>query len=344
MFDTEHSFYVGDSRSIDSIDNNEVDLVVTSPPYPMIEMWDEVFSEMNGDIESALEHKKGYEAFEMMHKELDKVWNELDRVTTEDATICINIGDATRKVDNFHLFHNHARIIEKFADMGYGTLPSIIWRKPTNKANKFMGSGMTPPNAYVTLEHEYVLVFRKGGTRQISENKRNTRYESAYFWEERNKWFSDTWTNILGDSQEIDKNTRDRAASYPMEIPHRIINMYSIHQDTVLDPFVGTGTTSLAAAINGRNSIGLDIKEEFVKTSKTRIKESAIQKSKEYKQNRIKQHKEFMKSSDKTANYEAENYSFGVITKQEKHIQIPEISSYSKENESTVRCSHRFTT
>lgn len=334
--ETKHNFYEMNSQDMSDIEDDEADLVITSPPYPMVEMWDNIFSEMNPEINNAISEKRGYDAFELMHQELDKVWEELDRVTTDDGIICINIGDATRKEGDFHLFHNHSRIIDKFTDMGYGTLPSVLWRKPTNKASKFMGSGMIPPNAYVTLEHEHILIFRKTGTRKITGDQKDKRYESAYFWEERNDWFSDVWMDIVGESQEVDNETRQRAGSYPLEIPYRIINMYSIQGDTVLDPFVGTGTTSVAAAISGRNSIGVDIQSDFIETSKDRMASTVKDKSIEIKDKRIENHKQFLENSDKDPNYESEYYNFGVITKQEKKIRLPIVEDLEKEGDSFI--------
>lgn len=333
---TTHDFYELNSRDLSDINDNEADLVITSPPYPMVDMWDDIFSQMNGDIKDAIDEERGYDAFELMHQELDEVWEELDRVTTEDSIICINIGDATRKEGDFHLFHNHSRIIDKFTDMGYGTLPSVLWRKPTNSAAKFMGSGMIPPNAYVTLEHEHILIFRKTGTRKITGTQKDKRYESAYFWEERNDWFSDVWTDIVGEAQAIDNETRERAGSYPIEIPYRIINMYSIQGDTVLDPFVGTGTTSVAAAMSGRNSIGVDIQSDFIETSKDRMESVVKEKSVDVRDKRIESHKEFLQSSGKDPNYESENYDFGVITKQEKRIKFPIVEDVEKDGDRFV--------
>ena len=155
-----HKLLVSNSKKMKGVQPESVHLVVTSPPYPMIAMWDEIFSLQNKIIKSFLDKNNGPKAFEWMHRELDKVWEEIDRVLVNDGIACINIGDATRTIDgNFQLFSSHSRIISKFIDLGFINLPNIIWRKPTNSPTKFMGSGMYPPGAYVTLEHEYILVF-----------------------------------------------------------------------------------------------------------------------------------------------------------------------------------------
>ena len=151
----------------DYIRDKTVGLVVTSPPYPMIEMWDECFSNQSEEVNLALTESRFEDAFEAMHKVLDKTWEDVDRVLIDGGVVCINIGDATKNCDGqFKLFSNHTRIINKFLGMGYDVLPDIHWHKPTNAPNKFMGSGMYPPCAYVTYEHEYILVFRKGGNRK----------------------------------------------------------------------------------------------------------------------------------------------------------------------------------
>lgn len=245
---------------MECIENGSIDLVVTSPPYPMIEMWDDIMTLQNPQIGNAL-LKNPSDAFEMMHQELDKVWRECYRLLKDGGMLCINIGDATRTINKeFQLYNNHTRIVNACISLGFKNLPNIIWRKQTNAPNKFMGSGMLPCGAYVTLEHEWILVFRKGGKRDYKyADDKFLRRKSSFFWEERNKWFSDLW-EIKGAKQRIgNSQTRERNASYPLEIPFRLINMYSQQGDTVLDPFLGMGTTSLAAMISQRNSIGVEI-------------------------------------------------------------------------------------
>ena len=193
-----------------------------------------------------------------MHNMLNDVWKECDRVLKDGGFVCINIGDATRTINNkFQLYPNHAKIIEFFSSIGYSVLPDIHWHKQSNAPNKFMGSGMYPAGAYVTYEHEYILIFRKGNKRTFQRQEKYLRQKSAYFWEERNIWFSDLW-NIKGTMQRMSgasKIVRNRNASFPLEIPYRLINMYSIEGDTVLDPFFGLGTTGIASIISNRNSI-----------------------------------------------------------------------------------------
>jgi len=325
--ETNHKVIFSNSINMEKIFPKSVNLVITSPPYPMIEMWDELFSSNNPDIKDALERNDGMKAYLLMNKELDKVWKEVDRVMADGGIVCINIGDATRKIgDNFQLYANHAHIIRLFEEMDYQVLPMILWRKQSNKPNKFMGSGMLPPNAYVTLEHEYILIFRKAGMRKFNANERLIRQNSAYFWEERNVWFSDIWYSLKGTSQKLNhKKLRERSAAYPFELAYRLINMYSVQGDMVLDPFLGTGTTTIAAMCSARNSVGFELDINFKEIIELRIDEIELL-CNELILYRLKNHVNCIKNRElegKIAKHESDYYGFKVITKQEKNLILP---------------------
>ena len=250
---TDHRVFFHSATDLAEVADRSVDLIVTSPPYPMIGMWDEVFAEQRPEVADAIAAGRGMGAFEAMHGLLDAVWRECRRVLAPGGFLCINIGDATRTVgSSFRLYPNHARVISACSALDLEALPSIVWRKTTNAPNKFMGSGTLPAGAYVTLEHEYVLVFRAGGPRRFAADDRGRRRESAYFWEERNVWFSDQW-DLSGVRQSFGAVSpsrdpgRARSGAFPVELAYRLICMYSAYGDTVLDPFLGTGTTTLAA-------------------------------------------------------------------------------------------------
>jgi DNA modification methylase len=181
MKQTSHQIIIGAAQKMEQIKSNSIALVVTSPPYPMIAMWDEIMSDQNPKILEAFKNNNGPLAFELMHLELDRVWAEVERVLIPGGFACINIGDATRTINgDFALYPNHSRIITAFQKLGVPNLPNILWRKQTNAPNKFMGSGMLPSGAYVTLEHEWILVFRKGGKRQFNtEGEKLRRKESS---------------------------------------------------------------------------------------------------------------------------------------------------------------------
>ena len=262
---TRHEVIFSDSNSMKSLPDESVDLVVTSPPYPMIGMWDDMFSQQSSTVKKKLEQSDGIGAYELMHQILDATWQEAYRVLKSGGFACINIGDATRTINgNFILYTNHARILKYTQELGFSSLPCILWRKQTNAPNKFMGSGMLPAGAYVTLEHEYILILRKGPKREFRKEKnKKRRRESAIFWEERNIWFSDVWFDVKGTPQALnDKDARKRSAAYPFELAYRLINMYSVKGDLILDPFLGIGTTVAAAMASGRNSIGYEIERQ----------------------------------------------------------------------------------
>lgn len=333
---TQHKIVTADSRNMDFINSGSVNLIVTSPPYPMIGMWDDLFSSQDSTIKKALESGDGNTAFLKMHSILSQTWKECDRVLADHGFICINIGDATRTLNGeFQLFSNHSKIIEFFSSLGYSVMPDILWRKPSNSPNKFMGSGMYPAGAYVTYEHEYILIFRKGGKRTFKGKEKEYRQKSAYFWEERNVWFSDLW-EVKGTSQVLNSNTvRSRNASFPFEIPYRLVNMYSAENDTVLDPFCGLGTTNLACMVAHRNSIGVEIDEGISDLAHERLNVSTNELN-NIISNRITAHLSFIDSlSDekKAKCYHNECHQFPVKTKQETAIHISTVSNiiYNKD-------------
>lgn len=336
---TRHIFYNKNSTDLSEIRDKSVNLIVTSPPYPMIEMWNECFTSQDKRIDLC-----DYDnAYSKMHELLDKVWRECDRVLADNGFICINIGDAVKNCNgNFKVYSNHARILEFFERKNYSVLPSILWVKPSNSPNKFMGSGMLPAGAYVTQEHEFILIFRKGGKRDFkNEEDKELRRKSAYFWEERNVWFSDVW-KINGTRQKIQNIDRKRSGAFPFEIPYRLINMYSVKGDTVLDVFMGTGTTAIAALASERNSVGYDISENLEKVFSENLLSSKIFIN-EYIENRISNHKNFINSLDKEKNdrcYLNEYHNFKVKTTQEQFLQINKIDKILCD-EKMIKCSYK---
>lgn len=323
---TSHQFRIGDSGSMPELDDLSIDLVVTSPPYPMIQMWDDQFSRYDPEIGKALEKNNGATAFEHMHRCLDPVWAEAYRILRPGGIAAINIGDATRTVNGqFQLFANHARIITACLSAGFNQLPAIIWRKPTNAPNKFMGSGMLPPGAYVTLEHEYILIFRKGQKREFNEADKSLRRQSAYFWEERNAWFSDVWFDLPGASQKDgNRPGLKRTGAFPLDLPFRLIHMFSIQGDTVVDPFLGSGTTMIAAMCAARNSIGYEIDAGLQSGILEKISNvPAI--SHQLTDDRLKSHRDFMEDRRRSRGdlkYTNRPHGFHVMTKQEEELHL----------------------
>jgi modification methylase len=325
---TTHQIQFGPAQQMTAVADASVDLVVTSPPYPMVEMWDEGMGLQNPAILTALAQQDGQTAFGLMHAELDKVWAEVCRVTKPNAFVCVNIGDATRTLDGtFQLFSNHSRIIAYFLKQGFDCLPPVLWRKPTNAPNKFMGSGMLPAGAYITLEHEYILIFRRGGKRIFKTDAAKAhRQQSAFFWEERNQWFSDLW-EIRGTGQKLtQKSNRERSGAYPFEIPYRLINMYSVKGDTVLDPFLGTGTTTLAAMAAGRNSVGYELDESLFDIISENLSSGQIALLNALVDKRLQDHIDFVNKRLLTGEWVVKHvnrhYQFPVMTSQETDLLL----------------------
>ena len=322
---THHKVAFEDARNMNNVGDQSIDLIVTSPPYPMIEMWDQVFARMNPAIGQKLTENKGNGAFELMHHELDKAWKECFRVLKPGSIACINIGDAVRTIDHeFQMYVNHSRITTAMQKIGFTPLPDILWRKQTNAPNKFMGSGMLPVGAYVTYEHEYILIFKKGSRRKfVTAPEKRNRQESAFFWEERNKWFSDVWMDLKGTGQELtEKSARSRSAAFPFELAYRLICMYSVYGDNVLDPFLGTGTTTAAAIAACRNSCGV----ESDRSLRSAIENTALNSTSMGAcrvKDRLLDHSTFVRdrviSGARIANINR-NYGFPVISSQESDI------------------------
>ena len=327
---TAHKIIVSNSSNMQEVSDASVDLMITSPPYPMVEMWDELFGKQNPSIKQALEKEDGNLAFELMNRELDKTWREVYRVLCDGGFACINIGNATRKIgDEFKLYSNHSRILEYCIELGFSSLPEILWRKQTNAPNKFMGSGMLPAGAYVTLEHEHILILRKGNKRLFKTNEEKLgRKKSAFFWEERNIWFSDVWDDLKGIRQTgLDEKIRARSGAYPFELSYRLINMLSLKEDTVLDPFLGTGTTTCAAMATRRNSIGFEIDPNFQEHYTAKF-QGIVDFSNELIKRRLDSHLRFVQECIKkkgALGYTSKIYGFPVMTNQETEIEFDEL-------------------
>ncbi len=340
LVESTHTIVRGDARRLDSVADASIHLVVTSPPYPMISMWDDTFTRLDPRIPSALSSGDGRQAFLHMHENLDQVWRESYRVLVPGGFLCINIGDAARRLgSDFRLYTNHARVIHGCEKIGFVSLPIIHWRKPTNAPTKFMGSGMLPAGAYVTLEHEYVLVFRRGAKRTFNDSERLRRRRSAFFWEERNRWFSDAW-EILGVRQNA-TGGRARSAAFPLELAFRLVNMYSLVEDTVLDPFLGTGTTTRAAIAAGRSSIGWEIDENLIPgiqdaigTDQRELADRQLQ--------RLRDHREFVAATGARG----KRYSAPVgpvVTSQEVELEIPIVERVEQLEDLRFMAYYQFT-
>ena len=342
---TTHKILFQDARNLKEIPSESVDLVVTSPPYPMIDIWDEMFGHQNPEIQQVLARGNGRHGYTLMHEILDTVWSEVFRVLKAGRFACINIGDATRKVNgDFCLYPNHARALNSLLTIGFSALPDILWRKQANTPNKFMGSGMLPAGAYVTLEHEYILIVRKGSKREFKTAvEKENRRESALFWEERNIWYSDVWTDIKGVGQKLPKGvSRLRSAAYPFEMPYRLINMYSVKGDVVLDPFLGTGTTTAAAMASGRSSIGVEIDGSF-QNAISPMAQHIVPFSNDYLCRRLQRHFAFVEDRAQNSGplkYTNKYYGCPVVTSQEQSILLNSLKAVQASGDNTFEVTY----
>ncbi len=233
----------GDARRLEGVEDSSVELVVTSPPYPMIPQWDALF------------HALGAEGYPAMLRVLEDAWKESYRVLADGGLLAVVVGDALRRSkEGFRLWPNHAETLVSAERVGFRPLPYLLWKKPTNRPNAFLGSGFLPPNAYVTLDCEFVLLFRKGDLRRFPTHDPR-RAASRFSRTERDRWFSQLWVDVRGTRQ---AGPGRRTGAFPAELARRLVRMFSVVGDTVLDPFAGTGTTLWAAAECGRNAVGVE--------------------------------------------------------------------------------------
>jgi DNA modification methylase len=259
---TRHDLVNADSRSLSFLAPNSVHLVLTSPPYWTLKQYREHPDQL-GDI-------KGYDEF---LTELDKVWRGCyDALVPGGRLICV-VGDvclSRRKNRGEHtVVPLHASIQERCRKLGYSNLAPIIWNKIANAKFEAEGNGggflgkPYEPNAVIKNDIEFILMERKpGGYRSPSLA---TRVLSVIPADKHKLWFQQIWMGVTGAS------TKVHPAPYPLELAERLVRMFSFVGDTVLDPFVGTGTTSAAAGRWGRNSVGIEVDPEYFKISKQRL-------------------------------------------------------------------------
>lgn len=243
-----------------AVGDETVDLIVTSPPYWCIKDYGHP-----GQI--GLE-----QSYEEYLAALEQVMGECLRVLRPGCRFGLNIGDQYLRASE----HGRYRIQPIPADLtltgrrlGFDFMGNIIWRKisttNTTGGGAMMGSMYYPKDGHVTYEHEYILLFRKQGNwRKPSVEARE---KSRLTKEERSRWFRGVWDDVAPDRQ------KGHVAMFPVELPRRLIRMYSFWGETVLDPFMGSGTTALAAALEGRNSVGYELNEEFLPLIERKVRQ-----------------------------------------------------------------------
>ena len=259
---TSHRLILGDSRCIDSVPDESVHLVVTSPPYWTLKRYP-IRDGQLGIVED----------YEIFLDELDKVWGHILRVLVPGGRLIVVVGDVCmprRQFGRHVVFPLHASIQEHCRKIGFDNLAPIIWYKIANaqfeveNGSKFLGKPYEP-NAIVKNDVEYILFQRKpGGYRQPTLA---ARILSVIPEANHRAWFQQIW-NIGGAS------IRDHPAPYPLALAERLVRMFSFVGDTVLDPFMGTGTTNLASCRWGRNSLGVEIEPDFFEMARRRLEET----------------------------------------------------------------------
>jgi DNA modification methylase len=252
--DTVHRLVQGDARNLSFIDDESIHLVITSPPYWNLKKYRESLHQLG--------HVGEYETF---LAELNKVWKECYRCLVPGGRLVCVVGDVCLSR------RRHGRHAVSCRKIGFDNLNPIIWHKIANanyevsNGTKFLGKPYEP-NAIIKNDIEFILMQRKpGGYRQPTQNQRRL---SMIDKQEYSEWFQQFWS-ITGAS------TKEHPAPFPLELAYRLVRMFSFQGDTVLDPFSGTATTSLAAAKAGRNSIGVEIDEHYCQMAVKRLSREA---------------------------------------------------------------------
>ena len=248
---------IGDSRKMIEIENNSIDLVLTSPPYWHIKDYG-----VPGQI--------GYgQSLHEYLKDLYRIWKECYRILKQGRRLCINIGDQfARSViyGRYKIIPLHAEFISQCEDIGFDYMGSVIWQKKTTMNTtggaNVMGTYPYPANGMIEIDYEFILIFKKPGKsekipKEIKDKSRLTKEE----WKE---YFYGHW--YFGGARQI-----EHEAMFPEEIPKRLIKMYTFVGDTVLDPFLGSGTTVKTALNLNRNAIGYEINEKFLGVIKEKL-------------------------------------------------------------------------
>ena len=244
-----HRIIFADSRQMPELDDASVHLVVTSPPYWCIKDYDHP---------GQIGHDQSYGEY---MADLGRVLSECHRVLHPGCRAAVNIGDQYLRASEHGRYRVQpipADLIAMARRIGFDFMGNILWLKTsttkTTGGGCWMGSIYYPRDGHVTYEHEYIILLRKRGRwpRPAAEQKERSRLTPR----QRSEWFRGVW-RIPPERQD------EHAAMFPLELPRRLIKMYSFYGETVLDPFLGSGTTALAAEQTGRNSVGYEINDAF---------------------------------------------------------------------------------
>jgi site-specific DNA-methyltransferase (adenine-specific) len=264
---TSHRLVHGDARDLAFLPDASVHLVVTSPPYWTLKEYAPNKQQLGaiGDYETFL-------------SELDKVWAECFRVLVPGGRICCVVGDVCipRKRDGRHrVVPLHADILVRTRKFGLDALTPILWFKIANGATEADGNGAGfygkpyQPGAIVKNDFEYILFLRKGGTYRSPSHIQKAL--SILSKDEMKAWLRTSWADIKGES-----TRKGHPAPYPIELAERLIRLFSFAGDVVLDPFAGCGSTTLAAIHTGRNSISVEIEQQYLELAQGRVQSALL--------------------------------------------------------------------
>ncbi len=267
---TTHRLHVGDARDISWIPDSTVHLVVTSPPYWTLKQYEPGNADQMG-------HFDDYEHF---LSQLDRVWTQCARVLVGGGRICCVVGDVCiprKRGGRHYLVPLHSDIQVRARKLGLDCLQPIFWHKIANGAMEAEGNGAGfygkpyQPGGIIKNDIEYILFLRKGGEYRSTPSLQKAL--SMLTKEEMKGWQRSIWNDLRGAS------TRDgHPAPFPVELAERLIRLFSFAGDTILDPFAGTGSTSQAAIMSGRNSIANEIEAAYMGLARQRITKVARQK------------------------------------------------------------------
>lgn len=262
---TKHGVHEADARKLSFIPTESVHLVCTSPPYGCLKEYPDHPDQL-GNIAS----------YEKFLEQMDSVWGECLRILVPGGRVACVVGDvciSRRKGGRHHVLPLSADLQVRARKLGFDNLTPIRWQKVANiqleasHSARYLGKPNLP-NGIVKNDLEHILFFRKpGGYRKPTAEMEKRSFIST---EDYSKWFAPVWTDVTGQLR------RNHPAPFPVEVPRRLIRMFSFSGDTVVDPFAGTGTTAIAAVETGRNSLSIEIEPAYLDMIETRLAQNKL--------------------------------------------------------------------
>ncbi len=235
------------SEKMEELPDNAIHLMVTSPPYNVGKEYDENLT------------LNEYRAF------LKKIWSEVKRVLVPGGRACINIANLGRKP----YIPLHTFIIEDMLDLGFLMRGEIIWDKASSGSpSTAWGSWLSAKNPVLRDIHEYILVFSKGMFSRGNTYKRKSTISKQEFLE----FTKSAWTFAAESARKV-----GHPAPFPVELPYRLIQLYTFEEEVVLDPFMGSGQAAIAAVKTNRHYVGYEIDKEYIKLAERRIREFKLE-------------------------------------------------------------------